>query len=192
MPNPQQGISLPVSLCLICFSGLSNNESISHFSKISNSPFPSVRALIFSSFYATIFSFTNDSIIYFLIFQPFFSVLFKYNSVSHIFYKKYPLLKIPFPLWVPPSTHAASGFIPARTGKGKYFPAGDTALPHRTCVVSHRAKRISFMSLFFQHGQCCLPYTDAPHSRAAAGKSRPYPISAHAKSRGFRLCFPDS
>lgn len=51
---------------------------------------------------------------------------------------------------------------PRTCRQGKYFPAGDTALPHRTSVVSHRAKRISFMSLFFQHGQCCLPYTDAP------------------------------
>lgn len=121
MPNPQQGISFLVSLYLICFLGLSNNGSISHFSKISNSPFPSAHSNLFIILCYN-FLIYQDDIIYFLIFQPFFIVLFKYNPVSHIFYKKYPLLKIPFPLWVPPSTHAASGFIPARAGKGNTSP----------------------------------------------------------------------
>ena len=46
------------------------------------------------------------------------------------------------------------------------------------------------MSLFFQHGQCGLPYTDAPHSRAAAGKSRRISdVRAREKQRLSPLLF---
>mgnify|MGYP007059972147 FL=1 len=46
------------------------------------------------------------------------------------------------------------------------------------------------MALFFQHGQCCLPYTDAPHSRAAAGKSRRISdVRAREKQRLSPLLF---